>query len=186
MTKDATGDLRVQIRVATDEDEAFVTALSGEAFNVFGEYDKFLPRYLPHPDVMTSIATVEDEPVGFTMLALVISETPMPWQALAVARDHDDDDDQSAPPIWVDAELVAIAVSNAWQGKGVGRHLLDAAIQYTEATARARSVRSLQLNVADTNQLALTFFRSRGFVVVDADDGLYPRGQQSFRMARRL
>ena len=178
------GDLQVQMRPARPDDQPFVKHLSGEVFNVFGEYGDFLPKYLEHPDVMTTITETNGQAAGFTMLALVISETPLPWQERSVPLEEEMESERT-PPIWVDAELVAIAVAPPWQSQGIGRRQLDFIIDFVESRTRTRGVRSVQLNVADTNLKALTFFKKMGFQVVSEEDGRYPRGQRSIRMARR-
>ena len=82
--------------------------------------------------------------------------------------------------------MVAIAVAPRWQDKGVGRQQLRALIALARERSRDRSIRSLQLNVADDNRRAMGLFKSEGFRVVDEEDGRYPRGQRSIRMALEL
>ena len=174
-------ELPVQLRPARPDDLDFVTELSGEVFNVFGAYDAFLPKYLDHPDVITTVTQLGPDRVGFTMFALVVSETPLPWLAPPGPSSL-----ESGGQLWVDAEMVAIAVAPRWQDKGVGRQQLRALIALARERSRDRSIRSLQLNVADDNRRAMGLFKSEGFRVVDEEDGRYPRGQRSIRMALEL
>ena len=177
--------LPVQLRPSRPDDLDFVTRLSGDVFNVFGAYDEFLPRYLNHPQVITTVALLGVDRVGFTMLALVMSEEPLPWRG--PPSPADEGDDLEAPPrMWVDAEMVAIAVAPSWQAQGIGRHLLGSVIAFTQDRASEHHLRSLQLNVASDNARALALFRSEGFRVVNEEDGRYPRGQRSIRMALEL
>ena len=173
--------LPVQVRPALAKDLAFVTRVSGQVFNVFGAYDEFLPKYLDHPDVITTVAQLGRDRVGFTMLALVVSETPLPWRAAEAEAAGPD-----PSGVWVDAEMVAIAVAPRWQDKGIGRHLLGTLIDYVRERVQDRNIRSLQLNVADDNLRARGLFDSTGFRVVDEEDGRYPKGQRSIRMALEL
>jgi len=83
-------------------------------------------------------------------------------------------------------ELIAIAVDPRHQAQGVGKRLLLHALEFARAWQQTTGVRSVQLNVADTNRRALEFFTRTGFVVLDPNDGTYPRGQRSIRMVRPL
>jgi len=171
-----------RIRAAGADDSDFVRTLSEEVFREFGDYGSFLPGYLSHPSVFTSILEAPRAAgraqLGFVMIALVLSEQPL---------------DDGAPPLrsgaearWLDAEILAIAVSPEHQGAGHGRRLLLHAIDFAEAWARRSGVRSLQLNVADTNRRAFGFFERHAFRVLAEDDGAYPKGQRSIRMVRTL
>ena len=174
--------LPVQLRPSRPDDLEFVTRLSGDVFNVFGAYDEFLPKYLDHPQVVTTVAQLGVDRVGFTMLALVMSEDPLPWRHAP----HPEEEEEAPPRMWVDAEMVAIAVAPGWQEQGIGRHLLGSLIAFTRDRAENRHLRSLQLNVASDNERALTLFHSEGFRVVNEEDGRYPKGQRSIRMALEL
>jgi ribosomal protein S18 acetylase RimI-like enzyme len=63
---------------------------------------------------------------------------------------------------------------------------MEYAIECAQKWNLATAIRSIQLNVADTNLRASAFFRKMGFVVVEPLDGTYPKGQRSIRMARPL
>lgn len=69
-----------------------------------------------------------------------------------------------------DAELGNLAVAPEWRRRGVGGHLLDAAI----GQARLRGARRLFLEVRVSNAAAEALYRSRGFVPV----GIRPRYYQ--------
>jgi ribosomal protein S18 acetylase RimI-like enzyme len=162
------------LRAATGADESFIRDLSIEVFDQFGDYGAFLPGYLTHASVFTTIYE-EDRPRGFIMVALVLSEQELPRQP--------------EPPVeaqgereWLDAEVLAIAVSPTHQSRGVGKRLMQHALDLAQAWHQSSALRSLQLNVADTNHHAIAFFRRSGFEVLDPHDGVYPRGQESIRM----
>ena len=187
------------MRSGTADDNAFVRELSAEVFEQFGDYGSFLPMYLTHPSVFTVVAEKARRPVGFVMLALVSSQRAMPWQEprdaddagdAGDAGDLDDLDDLDAADDldqeWLDAEVLAIAVDPGQQGLGVGTALLRHVLNSAEAWHHTTDVRSVQLNVAHTNARAMAFFDKMGFVTVDPNDGSYPRGQRSIRMALRL
>jgi ribosomal protein S18 acetylase RimI-like enzyme len=170
-------------RAATLDDLDFVRELSDEVFREFGDYGGFLPAYLSHPSVFSTILESADDGLalgrrlGFVMIALVLSEQPLP--ALGPQRSWADER-------WLDAEILAIAVVPGEQARGRGRLLIQHAIDFAESWARSTGVRSLQLNVAETNRRAYAFFERHGFEVLCEDDGAYPRGQRSIRMVRRL
>lgn len=178
---------RPVLRPATLDDEPFVRDLSGEVFDIFGHYDEFLPRYLDHPDINTTVAEVGTHPVGFVMAALVMGKADPPdpgSEKGATPHGRLGSGPPDAQPI--DVEIVAIAVQPAWHGRGVGRLLMDHVLAFANAHARFRPLRSVQLNVAHTNERALAFFRHYGFYSVNEEDGYYPKGQRSIRMARPL
>lgn len=166
-----------RIREGSAADTAFVREISGEVFTQFGDYGAFLPSYLEHPSVFTVVAEEHGQPVGFLMLALVASKRAMPWEQPAPGRE---------PAEVLDAEVLAVAVAPEHQSRRVGTRLMGYALSCAEGWHRTVDVRSLQLNVAHTNQRAHRFFTRQGFVEVDPRDGFYPRGQRSIRMARRL
>lgn len=176
--------LQLKIRAGIGRDEPFVKALSSEVFDQFGDYGTFLPTYLNHPSVFTSIVELSNAPVGFLMLAVVASQRPLPGDDDLVV-DEEDGTEQD-PQEWLDAEILAIAVVPQCQGRSIGRHLLRHALNYVASWQRAISLRSVQLNVADSNCKAIRFFKKMGFVVVNPEDGKYPMGQRSIRMALRL
>lgn len=172
----------LRFRAATRGDLAFVRELSAEVFDQFGDYGSFLPGYLSHPSVFTTIAEERGTRVGFTMLALVVSEQALPVSVVPCAETGA----QGQQPRWLDAELIAIAVSPAHQQRGLGTGLMEHALGFAHAWQSTAGVRSIQLNVADTNQRAFDFFSGLGFQVLDPNDGTYPRGQRSIRMFRLL
>jgi ribosomal protein S18 acetylase RimI-like enzyme len=169
-----------RLRTATSDDADFVRSLSEVVFQQFGDYGGFLPGYLSHPSVFTSILEDEQDQLGFVMIALVLSEEPLPEPApVSPLR-------RGGEERWLDAEILAIAVAPERQARGHGRALIQHAIDFAEAWALSSGVRSLQLNVAETNHRAFAFFERHGFRVLSEDDGAYPRGQRSIRMVRPL
>ena len=173
-------DRAFQIREGTADDVPFVRMLSDEVFAQFGDYATFLPSYIEHTSVFTAIAEERGAPAGFLMLALVASTRVMPWE-------HEDDDlDHGEAPEALDAEVLAIAVAPEHQSRHCGSRLMEYALTCADGWHQTVDVRSLQLNVADTNRQARRFFARFGFEEVEPHDGVYPMGQRSIRMARRL
>jgi ribosomal-protein-alanine N-acetyltransferase len=138
----------------------FVRALCAEAFSRFGDYDIILPPLIGQPSIRTVIARDRTRPVGFAIFSL---------EELADGE----------------VDLLAIAVTAAWQRRGVGRRLLE----HVEKQARERVTvhpRWLILAVAEDNRRARHLFERAGFTVVAGEPGTYPRGQRSIRMRKRL
>jgi ribosomal protein S18 acetylase RimI-like enzyme len=160
-----------RIRTGMATDAPFVRDLSVEVFDQFGNYGTFLPLYLNHPYVVTGIAEIHGSRVGFIMVARVASTHSLPW-----CPGEPDENDE-------DAEVLAIAVLPEHQGARVGTRLMKYALDWAEDWSKAAGVRSVQLNVADTNSRGIAFFKKLGFVVVNPTDGTYPKGQRSIRMA---
>lgn len=61
-----------------------------------------------------------------------------------------------------EAELGNLAVAPAWRGRGLGRHLLDWALE----KSRLRGTARIFLEVRVSNQIALELYERRGFVQV--------------------
>jgi ribosomal protein S18 acetylase RimI-like enzyme len=65
--------------------------------------------------------------------------------------------------------VLAIAVDPATQGRGVGRLLMDAAVE----RARAGGFRAMHLTVHPDNARGVAFYRSLGWVELPGDDGTW-------------
>ncbi|MBI5482463.1 MAG: GNAT family N-acetyltransferase [Deltaproteobacteria bacterium] len=153
------------IRLAAKGDTEAIRALAVEAFSRFGDYGTFLPRYLIDPWVRTIVRVGAGELVGFAMVGLTASRR------------------QGGVLV---ADILAIAVTAAYQGRGIGTALMERALAMASALAGRYGVDEVELSVADTNPGALRFFARHGFVVADADEGRYPAGQVAIRMSRPL
>lgn len=173
-----------RIRAGSSGDVTFVRELSEEVFNQFGDYGTFLPSYLNHPSVLTAVGEEAGAAVGYIMLALVSSTRRLPWSPVEEVDPTSEPGDEGQE--WLDAEVLAIAVEPEHQTARVGTKLLEYAIRCAEGWKRTMGVRSVQLNVAHTNDRAIRFFDKMGFKVVDPQDGIYPKGQRSIRMARDI
>ena len=68
-----------------------------------------------------------------------------------------------------EAEVLTIAVHPAWQGRGVGRLLMDAALR----ELYARRATALFLEVDEGNDPALALYRRLGFTEVGRREGYY-------------
>lgn len=150
----------VSLFPAQPEHRQFVRRLSAEVFSRFGRYDVTLPEMMGRPWVRTTIAASRGAAVGFVMLSL--SEVELG-----------------------EVDLVAIAVSPAWQSRGVGRRLLE----HVESEAR-RLVSgdrvAVRLTVAQDNLPALKLFRGAGYAGLPGGGGRYPLGQSSIDLVKVL
>jgi ribosomal-protein-alanine N-acetyltransferase len=70
-----------------------------------------------------------------------------------------------------ECEVLSLAVGEAWRGRGVGRGLLDAAID----RARAAGATMAFLEVAEDNPAAQGLYRKLGFHVVGRRNDYYKR-----------
>ncbi len=151
------------IRRATPLDQAWMIDLGTRAFAELGDYREVLPAWLRQSNVASWI----DDPSprrGFTMLAFYR-------------------DDFSGDHV---ADLLAIAVEPVWRRHGLGRALLDHALQVTRATAKAGRLAELRLCVAEHNHRAQRMYERAGFAPVALDVGRYGTGQRAIRMTYPL
>jgi len=105
-----------------------------------------------------------------TNYATLISKSPSIRRIALVATDANTDEVVGfvvACPIPPDAELESIGVAEGFQRQGIGRRLMDALIR----DLRQSRIERLLLEVRASNQSALAFYRSLGFV----QTGLRPR-----------
>jgi ribosomal protein S18 acetylase RimI-like enzyme len=135
-----------------------------------GDYGKIIPSWMKHPGVMTFVEVdLEDGAEvrrGFILLGFYEPDDLLPG-GLA-------------------AHLLAIAVAPAHQRRGVGRSLLELAVDVARLTRRDRPVHELRLTVAETNAPALALFHQAGFEILDPRHGAYDGGQRAMRMRRSL
>ena len=69
-----------------------------------------------------------------------------------------------------EAHLLNVAVSRAWQGKGVGRLLVNQAV----ALSRGLGMESILLEVRPSNIRALEIYQRYGFAEIGRRKGYYP------------
>lgn len=69
-----------------------------------------------------------------------------------------------------EAHLLNVAVSRAWQGKGVGRLLVNQAV----ALSRGLGMESILLEVRPSNSRALEIYQRYGFSEIGRRKGYYP------------
>lgn len=62
---------------------------------------------------------------------------------------------------------VAIAVTDAWQGRGVGKRLIEELFE----SARRRGLREMHAQTLASNRRMIAFLRGRGFTISDSAEG---------------
>jgi ribosomal protein S18 acetylase RimI-like enzyme len=160
----------LRIRRGGPADAPLVRAIAEQVFAHFGDYGRILPTWLLHEGVITHIAEEGERAVGYTMLG---------FYPIALV-------DGGAAGEGLVADLLAIAVAPEAQGRGVGKRLLQHAIDHVRAARRRLTIRELRLSVADTNTRARRLFTRYGFELVDGEHGFYDGGQVALHMARKL
>lgn len=154
------------LRPAGPGDRAFVVALAFESFARLGDYDRILGGWFDHADVVSSIATVDDRPVGYVLWAFVAPP-----------------EDAPSHPV---ADIVGLGVSAEWRRAGIGRALLDRALSQARAAAGVVRAERAALSVAEDNHAARAFFERAGFSPKPSEDTRYPRGQRCLRLVKSL
>jgi ribosomal protein S18 acetylase RimI-like enzyme len=153
----------LRIRRGGAADAAFIREVAGDVFHHLGDYGRILPTWLLHDGVLTHVAEEAGVSVGYTMLGFY----PI--------------DSASSGLV---ADLLAIAVSPRAQGHGVGKRLLQHAIDHVREAQKRLPVREIKLSVADTNARARNLFTQLGFGLVPGEHGYYDGGQVALHMSR--
>lgn len=154
------------IRRAEVTDRPWMIATGAEAYRDLGDYTRILPSWLEQPGVLAWIdEDAQGRGQGFAMLGFY--------------------KDNPSPTHQVVADLLALAVLPAQQGRGIGSRLLAHVIDVAERVAPSSHIGSLRLTVAETNTGAQRLYDRAGFTIVDGS-ATYDRGQRAIRMARSL
>lgn len=156
------------IRRAEVTDHPWIVATGAEAYLDLGDYTRILPSWLEQPGVLAWIdADMHGRGRGFAMLGFYM------------------EDSGSGGPNQVVADLLALAVLPAQQGRGIGSKLLAHVIEVAERVAPSSQIAALRLTVSETNTGAQRLYARSGFRIVDGS-ATYDRGQRALRMARPL
>lgn len=156
------GSASILVRRSRPHDQPYVAALAEKVFSIYGSYDRYLADWFETENVTTLIAELDGRPAGVAMLVAYPHRIK---RAEAVA------------------DLLAIAVEPAEQGKGVGTALLERVIEEAPRLPAPWPIRELHLSVADGNARARRLFSSFGFRMT-RDEGIYPAGQRALHMIK--
>jgi len=80
------------------------------------------------------------------------------------------------------AEILSVAVRDDWRRCGVGRALVERALEET----RRAGLAMVQLEVRAANRDAVTLYRAVGFVVVGRRPRYYRNGEDALLMTRNV
>lgn len=149
---------RITFRKAGFSDEAFITQLSGKVFSVFGPYEEMVPRWLMYDSTVTTIASLDNSPVGFTMLG----------------------DPFNRYDLRQVTELLAIAVDPKDHHRGIGELLL----KEVDKKAVELGVSRILLHTAIENLPARRLFTKFGYRPWEIKRSFYPKGQDAIVMSK--
>ncbi len=150
----------IEIRYSAVTDSFFIRELSAKAFKAFGEYGDVVQKWYLSGNSITIIACQKDQPLGFAMVSKPFSRY---------------DQNNSS-------ELLAIAIEAGWQGKGVGKLLL----QEIEKAAFEAGITTMFLHTAVENRNARKLFSDSGYRIWQIKNNFYPEGQDACVMAKNL
>jgi len=153
-------DAKTTIRPATPSDKAFIATLSGEVFSSYGPYRATVSQWFESGMTLTLISMAGDKPVGFVMIGT------LPADSEGQKR----------------TEILAIALTPEFQGRGIGRDLL----QFAQKEAGALGEQTLFLHTARENLAAQKLFLKNGFRPVQSKPRFYPSGQDALMMVNDL
>ncbi len=151
------GDVQLVFKRANPRDLPFITQLSEQVFSVYGPYGEIIARWASFPHIITVVVEGRGRPRGFAMINPALGT-----QGLRKA------------------ELMAIAVVPEYQGRGIGRKLLE----YMEELARSLEIQEMLIHTAAINKAANRFFAKNGFIQRGSVECYYPMGQEAMEMAK--
>jgi ribosomal protein S18 acetylase RimI-like enzyme len=148
------------------DDADWVRDTAQHVYAPLGDYGTIIPGWMSHPGVLTYLEVDEaDVRRGFILVGFY---EPGDRKAALVA------------------DLLAIGVAPEHQRRGIGRTLLEFALDLAGEAAKNSQVSEIRLTVAATNRPALSLFQGAGFVILDAHHGSYDGGQRAIRMVKKL
>lgn len=157
------------IRRAAATDHQWIVATGAEAYRDLGDYTAILPSWLEQRGVLAWIDhDVSGRGRGFAMLGFYL-----------------DDPQKPAGQAKVVADLLALAILPAYQGRGIGTTLLTHVLDVAERVAFSSGIPAIRLSVAEHNTGAQRLYLRHGFHIVDGST-TYDKGQRALRMVRAL
>jgi ribosomal protein S18 acetylase RimI-like enzyme len=154
-------------------DADWIRRTAATVYADLGDYGRIIPTWMGHAGVMTFVETADEDAGGETRRGFIL-----------IGFYEPEPGDLSRGLLV--ADLLAIAVAPDHQRRGVGRTLLEFAVDVATEAGRQAPVREIRLTVAETNKPALALFQKSGFEVLDPHHGAYDGGQRALRMRLRL
>lgn len=149
---------RIRIGPADADDLDSIKALSGKAFERYGDYQEVISQWFRSEMTETIIGRLKKKTVGFAMIGLIQDEGP----------------DSKV------CELLAIAVDPDKRRRGIGQRLMMAV--YDKATQWR--VERIVLHTAKENLPARSLFTRNGFILSGLKKRFYPAGQDALIMSK--
>lgn len=146
----------IRIQMGGEQDASFIRELSQILFSEYGEYDNFLPSFLRHKEAHVWIATYGKKKIGFI-----------------IAAPYEGELDTS--------EIVAVALEPKYQGKGIGKRLLEFALK----NLKESNTQAVIAHVAEGNNASLRLFLAKGFLPVSVKKAFY-RSQDAIMLVKKI
>src|SRR5262245_47761 len=131
-------------------DPEWIRDTAAEVYARLGDYTRIIPSWMNHPGVLSFVEAIDEGEAeqrrGFILIGFYEPEDLSPTRVVA--------------------DLLAIGVAPAHQRRGVGRTLLEFAVDVAELAHPQQKVRELRLTVAEDNAPALALFLRSGFAVL--------------------
>ncbi len=160
----------IDIAPGQPEDLPAIERICAQAFADFGDYAQLVTKFYSTQGVHSFVARQRGQPVGFVLLGF------LPW----TGGDPDDERD------WWLGDVLAIAVDADLRRHGVGRALMERALDLVSEMAEWRDLKEVQLICPAEDVGAQAFFERFGFAVADREQGSYSSGQAAWRLVRPM
>jgi ribosomal protein S18 acetylase RimI-like enzyme len=154
------GTICIDLSRSNASDKEFIIRLSKDLFQLYGPYEKTVPRWFESSMVITTTASLDKRPVGFAMLGNFSERYDLKYGS----------------------EILAIAVEPEMQGAGIGEILL----KNIEREAALSNIKRLFLHTAVENLPARKLFNRNGFRPWEVKMKFYPAGQDAIVMAKEI
>lgn len=148
--------LPIVIEDGKKEDQSFIKELSQALFSEYGEYGSFLPSFLERKEARVWTASHGKSKVGFIIVA--------PYEELSETF-----------------EVVAVALAPRYQGRGIGKLLLDVALKFMKDS----NLENVVAHVAQGNNASFNLFISKGFLPVSIKKRFY-KSQDAVMFVKKI
>ncbi len=147
------------VREPTGADRARVVRMGRDAFAPLGDYRRAMAGWLDNPGVATRVGVIDEDLVGFVMVAVL--------------------DDASGRHGYV----LAIGVGRAHQRRGLGKELLAVGVALLTEERERLELNELRATVAEDNGPARALFEAAGFSVQGRLATVYQGGQTALTLS---
>lgn len=154
------GKTDISLHMANDSDKEFISLLSKSVFQPYGPYEKTVPKWFDSDIVITVVAWLDLQPVGFVMLENFSERYDLRYSS----------------------EILAIAVVPDMHGMRIGDLLLNS----IEKEAVYLNIKRLFLHTAVENLPARNLFTRNGFRTWEIKLNFYPAGQDAIVMSKEI